>query len=77
MLLSMPVIFCFAVLGLIELIAAGDTTALSQALLGAGLAAIFAFLTIDVFIRMTRHMSLLPFVLYRLVLGIGLLVLIS
>jgi undecaprenyl pyrophosphate phosphatase UppP len=29
-----------------------------------------------VFIRMTRRMSLLPFVLYRLVLGIALLVLI-
>jgi undecaprenyl-diphosphatase len=77
MLLSMPVIFCFALLGLIELIVDGDTTALSQALLGAGLAAVFAFLTIDVFIRMTRRMSLLPFVLYRLVLGIALLVLIS
>jgi undecaprenyl-diphosphatase len=76
MLLSMPVIFCFALLGLIELIVDGDTTALSQALLGAGLAAVFAFLTIDVFIRMTRRMSLLPFVLYRLVLGIALLVLI-
>jgi undecaprenyl-diphosphatase len=46
-------------------------------LLGAGLAAIFAFLTIDVFMRMTRHMSLLPFVIYRLVLGIALLLLIS
>ena len=77
MLLSMPVIFCFALLGLIELIAEGDGTALSQALLGAGLAAIFAFLTIDVFMRMTRHMSLLPFVIYRLVLGIALLLLIS
>ena len=77
MLLSMPVIFCFALLGLIELILQGDTTALADALIGAALAAGFAFLTIDIFIRMTRHISLLPFVLYRLALGVGLLVLIS
>ncbi len=77
MLLSMPVIFGFAIIGLADLLASGDTAALGHAALAAGLAAIFAFLAIDIFMRMMRHMTLLPFVLYRIALGIGLLLLIS
>ena len=77
MLLSMPVIFCFALVGLLELVRDGDTTVLSHAAMGAGLAAVFAFLAIDVFMRMMRHMSLLPFVIYRIGLGLALLALIN
>ncbi len=77
MLLSIPVILCFALFGLIELLYEADTTRLRDAALAAALAAIFAFATIHVFLRMTRTMSLLPFVLYRLALGFGLLWLIN
>lgn len=77
MLLSMPVIFCFAIVGLADLLANGDTTALWQAALAAALAAFFAFLAIDIFMRMMRRMTLAPFVIYRIVLGVGLLLLIS
>ncbi len=69
MLMGMPVIFCFALFGLLELIARGDWAALGDAALGALLSAIFAFLTIDLFLRMTRTLTLLPFVIYRIVLG--------
>jgi undecaprenyl pyrophosphate phosphatase UppP len=37
------------------------------------MAAIFAFATIDLFLRMTRHLSLLPFVIYRIGLGVAIL----
>ena len=77
MLLSMPVIFCFAMVGLLELVRDGDTTALSHAAIGAALAAVFAFLAIDLFMRMMRHISLLPFVIYRIGLGFAILALIS
>jgi undecaprenyl-diphosphatase len=69
MLMAMPVILCFALFGLLELISAQAWGELGDAALGAGLAAIFAFVTIDVFLRMTRKLSLTIFVLYRLALG--------
>lgn len=69
MLMAMPVIFCFALVGLLDLIAAGDAGALGDAAIGAALAAVFAFLTIDLFLRMTRRFSLLAFVIYRVALG--------
>ena len=69
MLMAMPVIVCFALLGLAELISKGDWQALGLAAIGAALAALFAFISIDVFLRLTRRFSLLPFVLYRLALG--------
>ena len=73
MLMAMPVIVCFAALGLFELIATAQWQALGQAALGAALAAVFAFITIDVFLRLTRTISLLPFVLYRIGLGLAIL----
>lgn len=69
MLMAMPVILAFALFGLIELIEAGQADALWQALIGACLAAIFAFAAIDVFLKLTRRFSLLPFVIYRITLG--------
>jgi len=77
MLLSMPVIFCFAIIGLADLLANGDPTALGHAALAAALAAVFAFIAIDIFMRMMQRMTLAPFVIYRIALGIGLLLLIS
>ena len=69
MLLSIPVIIIFASLGLMDLLAAGDMVLLGNAALAAGLAAITALASIHLFMKMTAKLSLLPFVLYRLVLG--------
>ena len=69
MLMAMPVIAAFALFGLLELISEAAWEALGQAALGALLAAIFAFITIDLFLRLTRRMSLAVFVAYRVALG--------
>ena len=69
MLMAMPVIAAFALFGLLELISEAAWEALGQATLGALLAAIFAFITIDLFLRLTRRMSLAVFVAYRVALG--------
>lgn len=73
MLMAMPVIVCFALVGLLDLINSGDWQALGAAVFGAALAAVFAFISIDVFLRLTRKLSLLPFVLYRIGLGVAIL----
>ena len=73
MLLSIPVIVIFAVLGLMDLLVAGDLTLMGNAALAAVLAAATALVSIHLFMKMTAKLSLLPFVLYRLVLGASLL----
>ncbi len=73
MLLSIPVIAAFALASLIGLIYQGDDTALMAAATGAALSALVALASIHIFMKMTQVMSLTPFVLYRLALGIGLL----
>ncbi len=71
--MAMPVILAFALLGLLELISDGNYAALGTALIGAALAAVFAFATIDLFLKLTRKLSLLPFVIYRIGLGVAIL----
>jgi undecaprenyl-diphosphatase len=56
-----------------DLLAAGDMVLLGNAALAAFLAAITALASIHLFMKMTAKLSLLPFVLYRLVLGASLL----
>lgn len=73
MLMAMPVILAFALFGLLDLWAAGHVAALGTALLGAVLAAFFAFASIDIFLKLTRRLSLLPFVIYRIGLGAAIL----
>lgn len=82
MLLSIPVIMAFTLLGVIDLLASDllashNTAPLSDALmdmsLAAGLAGITALLSLHLFLRIAQNMSFLPFVIYRLVLGGGLL----
>ena len=73
MLLSIPVIVIFAGLGLMDLLVAGDLTLMGNAALAAVLAAATALVSIHLFMKMTAKLSLLPFVLYRLVLGASLL----
>ena len=73
MLMAMPVIAAFALFGLLELISEAAWEALGEAALGALLAAIFAFITIDLFLRLTRRMNLTVFVAYRITLGLAIL----
>ena len=77
MLLAMPVIGAFALVGLVDLVQAGALGALGTALVAGLLAALFAFATIHVFLKMTRTIGLLPFVIYRMGLGISLLVVLA
>lgn len=77
MLLAMPVIAAFALVGLVDLVQAGAHQALGTALVAGLLAGLFALATIHVFLKMTRMMGLLPFVIYRIGLGIGLLVVLA
>jgi undecaprenyl-diphosphatase len=77
MLLAMPVIAAFALVGLVDLVQASAHQALGTALVAALLAGLFAFATIHIFLKMTRMMGLLPFVIYRIGLGIGLLVVLA
>ena len=73
MLLAMPVIGAFALVGLVDLVQASALEALGMALVAGLLAALFAFATIHMFLKITRKIGLLPFVIYRIGLGIGLL----
>ena len=77
MLLAMPVIAAFALVGLVDLLQSGAYQALGTALFAAVLAGLFAFVTIHLFLKMTRRIGLLPFVIYRIGLGIGLLFLLG
>ena len=77
MILAMPVIGAFAFVGLVDLVQEGALEALGLALVAGLLAALFAFATIHVFLKMTRTIGLLPFVIYRIGLGIGLLVVLA
>ena len=77
MLLAMPVIGAFALVGLVDLVQAGAFEALGTVLVAGLLAAFFAFATIHLFLKMTRKIGLLPFVIYRIGLGIGLLVVLA
>ena len=77
MLMSIPVIMIFTLLGLIDLLQKGNFELLSDAAFGAVLAAAMGLIGIHFFLKMTARFSLLPFVLYRLALGTVLLTLFS
>lgn len=74
MLLAIPTILAFGLIGALEVATSGDTTFQSEALLAVFLSFVSAFAAIWLFMHWLERMSLLPFVLYRLVLGIGLLI---
>ena len=74
MLLSIPVISLF-VLGDIVLLVQGESVSFfyMDALLLVFITAAVAFLTLGVFMRLVARFSLTPFVLYRIILSVGLL----
>ncbi len=73
MLLACPVIFIFTIAGFIDLIRTQQQGDIYTALIGAGIAALIALATIHIFLKLTTRLSLLPFILYRIGLGIVLL----
>lgn len=73
--LSMPTILGAAVLTTAELLAAEDDSRWGEMLVGGGLAALSAFACIHVFIALVERTGMLPYVLYRLLLGLVLILL--
>tara|TARA_R110002072_G_scaffold217185_1_gene374760 strand:- start:7980 stop:8825 length:846 start_codon:yes stop_codon:yes gene_type:complete len=76
MLMSIPVIAAFAVISVIELMGESGTGAadLHDGLIVAGLSFVSALGAIAVLMRLVDRVGFLPFVIYRIALGVGLLV---
>lgn len=72
-LLSVPTIGAASAYGILQIINSGDFAGLMLALWGALLAGVFAYLTIGIFLGLIKQVGLLPFVVYRLLLGLVLL----
>ena len=73
-LISMPVILGIGIIAALDLYAAKNLAIGVDALLAAGFAFICALITIALMLRWLERASFTPFVAYRVVLGIGLLV---
>lgn len=73
-LLSIPAIAGSGLLLTLDLLEQPGPDAWSVLLTGATVAAISAYLCIHVFLKLLERIGMLPFVVYRLILGIGLLV---
>ena len=74
LLLSIPVIGAAGLLAGLDLYQAGDVALTSSALIAGGLAFVSAYGAIWGLMAWLRHSGFTPFVVYRLLLGIGLLV---
>ena len=68
-LLSAPVILLATVYKGLELVTGDDVVAWDQLALGALVAAVVAYLSIEFFMRVVSRIGLLPFAVYRLVLA--------
>lgn len=68
-LLSIPAISGAAVLATLDLLEADDSTRWTELALGTGLAAICAYACIHYFIALVERTGMMPYVIYRLVLG--------
>lgn len=69
-LLSIPIIAGAALLKTLDLIAATEPVAWGQLVLGAGVAAVSAYLCIALFLALVERLGMMPFVVYRLLLGL-------
>lgn len=74
-LLSIPIIVLAGGLETLDLIEQPQSAHWGLLLLGTALSAISAYLCIHFFLKLLKHVGMLPFVIYRLILGIGLLIL--
>lgn len=78
MLMSIPVIGAFGLIGVIELARGADLGAsLTEGLIMAGLSFAAAYVAIAVLMRFVERIGFLPFVIYRVALGVLILVLIA
>ena len=73
MLMSIPIIGAGGLFSLIKLSGGGAGASLSDGLIVAGLSFITAYLCIAAFMRVVSRIGMFPFMVYRLVLGAGLL----
>lgn len=69
-LLSIPIISAAGLLKLMELLQLEEAVDWDALLLGTGVAFISAYLCIDWFLRIIERIGLVPFVIYRLILGV-------
>lgn len=68
-LLAIPTILMAGALETLDLVQAAEPVDWTSLWLGAGLSFVFAYLTIHFFLRFIERISMLPFVIYRLLLG--------
>jgi len=72
-LLSIPAIFMATAYQSMQLYADSNTGILDEHLLGMFLSFIFSYITIHLFISTINKISFMPYIIYRIILGIGLL----
>jgi undecaprenyl-diphosphatase len=72
--LSIPTIVASGLLLTLDLLEQPDPVAWGVLLTGATIAAVSAYLCIHWFLKLLERIGMMPFVIYRLVLGIGLLI---
>lgn len=68
-LLSAPVIFLAAAYKFVELVSSGEVVAWGQLALGAMVACVVAYISIEFFMRVVTRIGLAPFAIYRLILA--------
>jgi undecaprenyl-diphosphatase len=73
MLLAVPTIAAFGLAAGLKISETGDWLFQKDALIAAGLSFVSALITITLFMRLLTRISLTPFVIYRLILGLALL----
>ena len=73
MLLSIPTIIAAGTLAGVDLVKTGDARLQADAVIAAGLAFVTAFISIALMMRWLRHASFKPFVVYRIIVGGGVL----
>ena len=73
MLVAIPTIVALGVLAGLDVASSGDAALEGEAAVAALLSFLSAFASIWVFMRLLQRMTLLPFVIYRLIMGAGLL----
>jgi len=77
MLLSIPTIMALGAFAALKIVADGAEAEARDAVVMAALSFVAAFLTITAFMRLTARISFTPFVVYRIVLGVVLLLVFS
>ena len=73
MLMAIPAISAVSAYSILKLLEEGDIGQITDAGIVAGLSFLSAYVSIFLFMRLLQRMSMTPFVIYRIVLGVGLL----